>query len=149
MEEVSSFPCASFIILTLSSLQYIRLSFYIIQLQLFYHPLSSTVLLKFDAFYTLLLWYSNWVDTHICLPLRHSWTCFEVAYTLEPLIIYQWLMYLCIINTYRNIESLHLALDLIVFRIGHVVKTARRSVGSYRFIYLPTKRKQEHFMHIE
>lgn len=46
-------------------------------------------------------------------------------------------------------ESLHLALDLIIFRIGRVVKTARRSVGSYRFIYLPTKRKQEHFMHIE
>lgn len=66
-------------------------------------------------------------------------------------------MYLCIVNTYRNIygdqlnymESLHLALDLIIFRIGRVVKTARRSVGSYRFIYLPTKRKQEHFMHIE
>ena len=126
MEEVSSFPCASFIILTLSSLQYIRLSFYIIHLQLFYNPLSSTVLLKFDAFYTLLLWYSNWVDTHICLPLRHSWTCFEVAYTLKPLIICQWLMYLCIVNTYRNnqlnyIESSHLALNLIVFRIGHVV----------------------------
>ena len=57
-------------------------------LTILHHPLF-TMLLKFNAFSTLLLWHSNWVDTHICPPLRHSWNCFNVPYTLGPPVICQ------------------------------------------------------------
>ena len=84
------FSCRrSFIILTL----FLDIhSFYFIHIPsnavFLHHPLF-TVLLKFNAFSTLLLWHSNWVDTHICPPLRHSWTCFKVPCTLGPLIVCQ------------------------------------------------------------
>ena len=82
------FSCRSFIILTLFRHPFLLLYTYYPTPSPLHHPLF-TVLLKFNAFSTLLLWHSNWVDTHICPPLRHSWTCFKVPCTLGPLIVCQ------------------------------------------------------------